>query len=294
MTSKCPMTDSLSDHNEVDRALLGWALVWSFALTATIAAILHAQPNNFLPNGTGIALALAMGGLSATWTLIGTWALLIHLPAASDAPAPGGIDSGNTDSGNTVRQRMRPQIAVMLVWLTNVAILAMLIRQEHKLLTQVLVTALAGIMLSVIAFQWTQQRIRRESVFVPKKRSIRQLLGVATTIALLIALMQWSHRWLGASGSLSVLVASTAVLWIVMLSTILGRWWGLVFLTIPAVIVQWFVVSSWVDIMGRDGETQVRQFSGTILGFYIFSLMFLMLMRSSGHRWPGSLSVIRS
>jgi len=261
--------------NRADRALLGWAFAWSGLLCLVVAGIVQSGRRDSMANDVQVSLGFAMGGLAAAWTLIGTWIALIDLPQ----------DEQESNSAGGEKQRLTPRLSVLVVWICFAAPLAYSLRRESDVLAQILLTVAIGILAPVIAMQWTRQRIRRESLFVPKQRSIRQILEMTTTIAVLIAALQFGNRWLDVPVSMQALVVSTGILWIVMMLIVLSHWWWIVFITVPMVVVQWIAVSSLVGIQGRDTEAEILRFNGAIAGFYLFALIFLTLMRSSGHRW---------
>lgn len=271
----------VANQGIVDRVFIGWVFAWSFALSIVVVGNLSGHSVGNLSNENAVTLGFAMGGLSAVWSLIGTWIVLIDLPVTP-------VDRhGEEESG----QRLRPRVPVLGFWLANIAIVSLCVYEQASALAQILLTVTTSILVAVVSLQWTNQRIHRNSVpSRKKKRSIRQILGVTTTIALMIATLKAGDELLQLSGALTAMVVSSAALWLVLLLTTLGRWWGIGLVTIPAVIVQWIVVSILMDLQSRTTETMIMRFSGGILGFYFFSLMFLMLMRSSGHRWIWSRS----
>lgn len=268
------MTKSF-DGDQPDGRLLGWLAVWSISLTMVVAVMLGGLAN--MPDEAHVTLGFALGGMVATWVTMGTWVVLIHLP----------VQTGPADPERAEQQQWLPRLAVLLVWIANVVMFAIFARQESGIVAQVLLMVAVGIMGPLIAWQWTHQWIHREQVPPRPRRSIRDLLGIAVTIAIGSAALRMGDRWFGLTSSVTVLAISIAILWIVMLPIMLSRWWGLIFVTIPLVAAQWMTVAMMVDIRSLGAESELRRLLGITCGFYLFALLFLLLMRSSGHRWLG-------
>lgn len=265
--------DCSFDRDRPDRRLLGWLAVWSISLTVVVAGMLGGRTP--LPDEARVTLGFALGGIVATWLMTGTWVMLIHLP----------VSTGLAHPERTAQQQWRPRVAVLSAWIANVVLFAIFAKREPAIVAQVLLMVAIGIMGPLIAWQWTHQRIHREQVSPRPRRSIRDLLGIAITIAVGSAALRMGDRWFGLTSSATVLAISIAILWIVMLAIMLSRWWALIFITIPLVAAQWMSVALMVDLRNQGAEAELQQLFGTICGFYLFALLFLLLMRSSGHRW---------
>ncbi len=266
------LISSLTERDRVDLRLLSWLGVWSLAMIFTIGGLLNGRPPESLTVEGSAILGLAMGGLTAAWIAIGTWVALIHLP----------------DAELGQRQRLAPRMFVLVTCLIMAICLAIAMRQSPTLFVQILVMVAIGIMGPLIVWHWTHRRIHHGDPHEANRRSIRQLLGVTFTAALAIAALNLSYRWTGMTLALAVLMVFSAVMWTWMTITMLSRWWGAILLTIPLLIAEWFTVASLIDLRDRTAEALVRQHAGCMLGFYFFALLFLMMMRSSGHRWLAS------
>lgn len=263
-------------RNEVDWSFLAWVFAWSFAFTVSIAAlppVAEEIGNDEWP----LLFALVMGGFSATTIAAATWSLLIDLPRETQSPA-----------GETVtRQQRQPRVLVLSLLATNLAVFMVLAGENVHTVAQTLVTVTTAVTSSIIVSQWTQQRIIRGSV--PRhrpQRSIRQTLGIATTFAVGIAVIQLTRRVFGLPDSTVILAFTSGLLWVALIALVLANWWWMIFITVPVVSLQWITVSLWIEVQGGDLMVRIMQMSGAIVGFYLFSLLFLILMRSSGHRWP--------
>ncbi|TWT64821.1 hypothetical protein [Allorhodopirellula solitaria] len=254
-----------------DEHLLVWLAVWSITLTVVIAALQGELES--LAEGGHAVLGAAMGGLIAAWLTTLTWVALIELP--SSAPS----------AGQRTPQRWLPRVVVFLAWLLNVIVLGVVARDHAWVLIQVLLAVALGILGPWIGWQWTHQRIHRTTAPPPVRRSIGHLLGIAFTIAVGSALLRMSDRWAGLTSSATALILSIALLWIVMLTILLSRWWGLMLITIPLIMAQTVTVSSMIDLRSPDADAEFMRSIGIIAGFDCFAVLFLLLMRSSGHRW---------
>ncbi|MFG0267156.1 MAG: hypothetical protein ACF8AM_18700, partial [Rhodopirellula sp. JB055] len=78
---------------------------------------------------------------------------------------------------------------------------------------------------------------------------------------------------------------SLAVGWTLLLLTMLGRQWAWIFGLIPVVIGQPLMVLMIVDMESGNADEQAMIVSGTFIGFYLFAMLYVLLMRSSGHKW---------
>ncbi|EMI55234.1 hypothetical protein [Rhodopirellula sallentina] len=223
-------------------------------------------------------LGITIGGLCATWTLAGTWAALIHLP----------WQRSFTDRVGAHRQQMQPRLIVIAAWLCNLVLLVVLVRHEPALALQALCITGISVVGPMIAWQWSHQRIHRSELQPPERRSIRQILGIAFTVAVAIASFQLAERGLGRSISTTTLILTIAISWLLMLIVLLGRWWGVILFILPSGFAVRLAVVSLVDLRARDSEAQILRASGILIGFYFFATLLLFLMRSSGHRWFGS------
>ncbi len=267
------MCSSSFDRDHPDGRLLGWLAVWSLTLSMVVVAMLGGLSN--MPDEVHAVLGFAMGGLVATWITVGTWVALIHLPAQ--------INLVPSDAAG--QQDWRPRFAVLLAWASNMVLFVIFARQQLATVMEVFLMVTVGIMGPLIAWQWTHQRIHREHSPPTPRRSISHLMGMVVTIALGSAALRLGHRWFGLTSSTIALAVSIAILWIVMLPIMLGRWWGLLLVTIPLVAVQWIIVGLMVDVRSPGVDAELHRHLGITCGFYLFALMFLLLMRSSGHRW---------
>lgn len=263
-------TASFESEHE-DWQLLGWLGIWSFACLVVTVNIISAGSLNRLSDETHFVLGFALAGLSATWIAAGTWVVLINLPLQADS----------------AKQRWRPRVAVAAIGLIELAILALSTPNNSLLLAQALLMLVVGMAGPIIAWQWTHQRIHRTKTVVTNQRNIRQMMSVTLTIAIIAAILNLYTRWVGISNAAATVIVSNAFVWLFLLRVLLGRWWGLVLLTIPILLVQCISVSAMVALKGQAAERELNQHFGMIGGFYSFSLLFLTLMRSSDHRWLG-------
>ena len=274
------MTPASFNRADADGVLLAWLFAWSVALTTVVAGILHEVPSGDLPEDSQLIFGLAMGALSAVWITTGTWITLIQLPRRSTAGS-----SNSFIDDDIPPQLRRPRTTVSLVWIGNAALFCVLAKHDPTMIAQLLSTVMMGVTGPLIVWQWTRRRIHRGELRPLGRRSIREILTLTLIVAVAIATMRFCERKFEFSSSVTAMIISIALVWGVASMTMLGRWWGLAVITIPLVAVQWVTVLSLIELRGRGSEARVQQSIGVIVGFYLFALLFLALMRSSGHRW---------
>ncbi|MFG0287301.1 MAG: hypothetical protein ACF8CQ_03955 [Rhodopirellula sp. JB044] len=272
------MIRSPFQDGQPDYVLLGWTAVWSLVCTFAVGGILNGNSSDGLDNQAQTLLGIAIGGLCATWTLAGTWAALIHLP----------WQPRSEDRNGVHRQQIQPRLIVMVALLCNLLLLVVLSSHEPILVVHVLCITGLSIVGPMIAWQWSHQRIHRSELQAPDRRNIRQILGIAFTVAVAIASFQVAERGFGRSISTTTLILTIAISWLLMLIVLLGRWWGVILFILPSGFGVRLAVASLVDLRSRDSEAQILRTSGILIGFYFFATLLLFLMRSSGHRWFAS------
>ncbi len=268
------MINSTLNRGLLDRTTPSWMLVWSGVFSVAIGGILHGVKSADLSDDIAVFLAIAMGAVSAAWLMVGTWTVLIDMPHFEPTLSAQGV----------ISQRVWPRIGMLLLWLANVGTLAFFVRHDSNALGKVLIVASVAIIRPIILWQWTQQRIHRGVILVKQKRSIRQILGLTFTVALMIAILNLSGVLFDSSTAYTTMVVSNAFLWALMLWIMLGRWWWLIIVTIPIILAQGIAVSSLIAA-GRDADSQAVQLGGFSCSFYLLSLLLLTVLRSSGHQW---------
>lgn len=268
------MINSTLDRGLLDRTTPSWMLVWSGVFSVAIGGILHGVESADLSDDIAVFLAIAMGAVSAAWLMVGTWTVLIDMPQFEPTLSASVVTS----------QRVWPRIGMLLLWLANVGTLAFFVRHDSNAMGKVLIVASVGIMGPIILWQWTQQRIHRGVVLIKQKRSIRQILGLTFTVAVMIAILNLSRVLFDSSSAFATLVVSNALLWALMLWIMLGRWWWMIIVTVPIILAQGIAVSSLIAA-GRDADSQAVQLGGFSCSFYLLSLLLLTVLRSGGHRW---------
>lgn len=272
------------DRDDVDWVLPGWILIWSFVLSATVAALVGSTTSDQLSDEANRLLGLALGGMFAAWSMLCTWSVMIDLPS---------WDGKHQGSIEAVRgQPIRSRVGMVLIWITNVAVLAFLLRRERELQDSGVfginfLLAALSVLVPLIVWQWTYRRIHRGIVEEKNRRSIRQILGLTAVMAVLIAALQFGDQAMGVSFAFSATTVISSLLWILMLFTILGRRWWMLFVSIPAVAAQAISISFLVDSQSVNIEAEIMRSSGFVFGFYCCGVLLLALARSSGHRWMG-------
>lgn len=272
------MTEPSFERNEFDSVLLGWTLVWSAFLTIATIGLVKGTTSQTLSDDNPFFCGMVVGGLCAAWTLAGTWIALMHLTPPFAVP----------DADGVMPQLMLPRLGPLLVLLANMVVVASMLRHDRPLISLIMLAVGTSIAGPVLVWQWTGRRIHRSVFSAANKRSIRQTLGLATTVAIVIGALKFSHRWLGLSSLDLAMAISLATLWTMLLMVKLCRSWWLIFLTIPVAMLQWIAMTLYMDDVSREGEMQVMRFAGMLLGFYGFAWLLLTVARSSGHRWIGA------
>lgn len=270
------------DRDDVDWVLPGWILIWSFVLSTGVAAMLGGTTSDQLSDDANELLGLALGGMFAAWSMLSTWSVMIDLP------------SGHRKRQNSVSgrhpQQSQPRICMAVLGMMNVAVLVIFLRREFDLQDSgvggiAILLAALSILVPLIVWQWTYRRIHRGAVEVKNQRSIRQILGLTAVMAVLIAVLQLGDQALGVSFAFSATAIFSSVLWILMMLTILGRRWWMIFVSIPAFAAQIILISFLVDSQSTNIEAEIMRLNGLVIGFYGCAFLLLVLARSSRHRW---------
>ncbi len=259
----------------IDRVGIGWVIAWSILLSVIVTCVLRYRPPELLSTASQLSVGQALGGLSAAWTLIVTWVFTVDLPIAN----------GDASSSQEARQRIEPRIQLAAIWMLLASIFAWLNWDEPVILAQLFLTMLVGVTGPAIVTQWTRHRISRGGATSSARRSIRQMLGLATTIGCVIASVQAIQRTHQLPSAVTATIVGNAILWLMMMLLMLGRWRTPALLTIPLVAAQWISISLFVEYQDRNNELQELRVEGMITGFFFFAALFLALLRSGGHRW---------
>lgn len=281
------MTKEVVDRGDVDWVLPGWTLTWSFVLSTAVFAFLSGPTSDQLSDDANRILGLALGGLFAAWTTLGTWSVMIDLPSwrgVEKAPVVGQPNDA------AIQQQLQPRVTMTLVWLVQVGMLTFLIRGSTELQNSgvfgfIVLFAALSFLVPLIVWQWTYRRIHRGIVKGKNRRSIRQILGLTAVMAFGIATLQLSHQALEVPFALIAMALISSVLWIVMLATMLGTRWWMIFISFPLVVAQLISISFLVDSQSINIEAEIMRSSGFVVGFYLCALLLLALARSSSHRW---------
>ncbi|MCC9600896.1 hypothetical protein LOC67_09985 [Stieleria sp. JC731] len=281
------MNEPYSDRSEVDGALLAWCFVWSWILTFLIASVVYRTGAQSLSDSQHTVLGLAMGGLMAIWSTIGTWINLIDLPKydrQSNEDEGSNVDRGlNKHAANV--QRHQPRMTIGLLWLLNIGVLAITLRHDLEILNELCLATAVSVTIPLIIMQWSNRRIHRNLRPQSPVRSIRQIMKVTTTIAILASLFKFSDNVSRLSEEFSAFVLALGSLWIVMLAMVLCDSWWLSIFSLPIVMLLLSAMSFHFSSTDRNIETDIIRYITAVSSFYVVALLFLALMRSSGHRW---------
>lgn len=263
------MNDGTLEQNQVDGVLLGWLLVWSLVLSLTVCSFGLAGDDANLSGDGQFLLASSLGGLAATWTVIATWLSLIHVPARA----------------HSRRHVRRFQFGMTCFLLINAIGIAITQRSMPSITTQLMLMASVSSLGPFLIWQWFRRPIHRGLTPPTGQRSIRQILGMAITIAFANVLFKIASVWMDLSQAMVTLVLSIAVGWTLLLLAMLGRQWAWIFGLIPLCIGQPFAVLLVMGMESNDADEQAMTVAGTFFGFYLFAMLYLVLLRSSGHNW---------
>ncbi|KLU01635.1 putative transmembrane protein [Rhodopirellula islandica] len=263
------MNDSLPEEDPVDGVLLGWCLVWSVVLSIVAASFGGLQDLEDLADENQLFLACSLGGLTASWAALGTWCSLIHVPA----------------EGRSRRRTRRCQMGVGCFLLVDAIVIALAWLAMPSIATQLMLVAGLSCLGPFLIWQWFRRPIHRGKTPPTGQRNIRQILGMAFTIAVANVLFKIAGIWMDLSQGMITLVLSLAVGWTLLLLTLLSRQWAWIFGLIPIFIGQPFVVLLIVDMESGNADEQAMIVSGTFIGFYLFAMLYVLLLRSSGHKW---------
>ncbi|OYP34915.1 hypothetical protein [Rhodopirellula sp. MGV] len=269
-----------ANRSAIDGAFLGWCFVWAIVLSATAIGIAGTSKLDQPSKETMISLGLAVGGLAGIWSVTGTWLSLIHLPDTT-ANATDAIGL----SPDRIEQSHGPRIQIGILWLANLTTVGFFLRQSPQLLVPLFFIVAMTITISVAVMQWTSRRIIRETRPPSPKRSIRQIMQVTTTIAIFAGAAKLLAGQFEISKGMYALVISIGALWLVMLLSMLGRYWWSSLISIPLAILQLISLSFFFSANNRNVEGDIMLFGGTVVGFYLVAFLFLALLRTSGHRW---------
>ncbi|MFG0268108.1 MAG: hypothetical protein ACF8AM_23570, partial [Rhodopirellula sp. JB055] len=161
------MNDSSPKEDQVDGVLLGWCLVWSVVLSIVAISFGGTQNIENLADEDQLFLASSLGGLTASWAALGTWLSLIHVPAADRS-----------------RRRTRScRMGVGCFLLVNVIAIAFAWQSMLSIATQLLLVACLSCLGPFLIWQWFRRPIHRGPTPPTEQRKIRQILGMAVTIA---------------------------------------------------------------------------------------------------------------
>ncbi|MEM0925285.1 MAG: hypothetical protein AAGJ83_04545, partial [Planctomycetota bacterium] len=145
----------------------------------------------------------------------------------------------------------------------------------------------ASVAAATLVWQWSRCRITRQAKRPRASRSIRHLMGLSVTIAILLALLAPGIQWAKLTSASVGLMLSQSMIWVICLVVMLSRRWWLIF-TMPIVAgVCIMAVSFLIEADGRDFDADVERMSGVFIGEFFFGVLLLLLMRTGGHRWLG-------
>ncbi|PHQ31968.1 hypothetical protein [Rhodopirellula bahusiensis] len=263
------MNDPSLEETQVDGVLLGWLIVWSIVLSLAAGSFSGLRSLGALQDEDQLMLAGCVGGLVATWAAMGTWLTLIHVP----------------EDENPKRYVQRVRVAVSGFLIANAIVISTMLRSSPSLVSQLLLMTITSCLGPFLIWQWSRRPIHRGPTPPIGQRNIRQILGIAVTIAVGNVLFKIASGWLDLSHAMVTLVLSIAASWTFLLLALLGRQWAWIIGLAPLCIGQPFLVLFVIDLESNNADEQALIIGGTYIGFYLFALLYLSLLRSNGHNW---------
>lgn len=251
-----------------DFRLLFWLGVWSIGGSIAVGVIVGTNSNYADNENTMIALSAAIGVLVSAWNAMLTWVFVADLPNKEDPQ----------------QQRMAPRICCGITLAINIAVLMFFCRAVAIVLFQIgsfVLVANAG---PLVVWQWTKRRISRAPTIISSQTSIWQLMIVTSISATAFAGASMCFKEV-TSVAFMASVLFSAVVWLGLLVLLLGNCWWLYPLLL---IFQFFCIYVVILLIDQSNIQAVRETSGlgTMMTVsFIFSTLFVLLMRSSGHRW---------
>jgi hypothetical protein len=263
------MNDPSLEKDQVDGVALSWFFIWSIVLSISLAGFAGTSDPDSMSDESQLLFACFFGGLAATWTAMGTWATLIHVE----------------EEPNAKRQVQRWRIAVGSFLLINAIAMVLALQSMPSFAAELLLMASTSCLGPFLVWQWFRRPIHRGPTPPTGQRNIRQILGMAVTIAAGNVLFKIASGWLSLFDATVTMVLSIAASWTLLTLTLLGRQWAWIYGLAPLCLALPFVVLFIMDLEKNNADEQALIVSGTFAGFYLFSLVYLLLLRSSGHRW---------
>ncbi|KAA1261238.1 hypothetical protein LF1_37840 [Rubripirellula obstinata] len=259
--------DAASDRENTDVSLLSWVGVWSVVEVLAIAAVLDGRMLGTLSSESQTIIGFLLGSLSAAWIAVGTWLYLIDITTCQPRPL------------------IRLRIVVALAWLANIIVFVFVTWQSPVLFGRIALMVVLGISGPLIVWHWNRRRISRLRSHASNQHSIGQLLWVTSIFAIAIAVFNVLVRSFEMTNAFSALAVSSGVMWLMLLSILLGKWWWMILFSTLMMIAQLIGISSMVDMNGPAPDTEISVNIAMIAGFYLSAILFLLLLRSSGHRF---------
>ena len=248
-----------------DLRTLGWAAAWGVIYNMVLVMTVARQDVESLPPTLHGLVGVAMGGLAICWAAAGTWAWLINF--------------------HDHREAIGIRIAVGIVIVINGI---GLIAWNSQVASPVTVVTMLTVLFPFLTWQWTGQKLSRRPLPISKHRSIRKLFEITLTLALLFASINAMVRAIGAIGDTPVIIATGllhSVIWVMLMFTLLGRWWWAAMATLLVLALQPVAIVSLVDYRAMNADSFALLAGMMVASLFLHSVMFLLLMRSSRLRW---------
>lgn len=263
------MNDPSIERDQVDGVLLSWFFVWSIFLSISLVGFAGLGDPKSMSDESQFLFACTFGGLAATWTAMGTWTALIHVETKATAR----------------RQVQRWRMLTGCFQLLNAIAMVFALQSMPSFAAQLFLLASISCLGPFLIWQWFRRPIHRGPTPPTGQRNIRQILGMAVTIAAGNVLFKIASVWLSLFGATVTMVLGIAASWTLLALTLLGRQWAWIYGLLPLFLALPFVVLFIMDVEENNADERALIVTGTFAGFYLFSLVYLLLLRSSEHRW---------
>jgi hypothetical protein len=256
-----------------DGGLLSWVLIWSFASTAAIIAMVSRDGFDSTNPFTSLAMGLATGTLSAAWTGLALWVLL--------------LDHAERGRGRRSRLAIRMGTASLLVF--NLIGLVYFAGKDIPGLGPAIalfVVNLAEILLVRVS---TKRRISLNEMGGEVQVSVSQLLMITTIVAVLLAIIKLLFVYFDMLIDFALIVMLHSGIWLLSIVFLLGRHWWAYSLCVFGLVLLLLGTTDYLQNVIRGSIIHVQlQFDGMLASAFVVSTLLILLIRSSGYRWSVS------
>jgi hypothetical protein len=253
-----------------DGGLLSWVFIWSFSSTAAIIAMVSRDGFDSTDPFTSLAMGLALGTLSAAWTGLALWILL--------------LDHVERGRGRRSRLAIRMGSASLLVFnLIGLLYFAGKDIPSLGLAVALFVVNLAGILLVRVS---TKRRISLNEMAGKMQISVSQLLMVTTIVAVLLAIIKLLFVYFDMLLGFALIVMLHSGIWLLSIVFLLGRHWLAYSLCVFGLVLLLLGTTDYLQNVIRGSINHIQlQFDGMLASSFLVSTLLGLVLRSRGFRW---------